>query len=264
MEPLDYLSINKALWNARTHYHFESAFYGQDAFEQGQDSLNQIELDLLGDINGLNVCHVQCHFGQDSLALARRGAHVTGIDFSEEAIARAQAMAARMKLPAQFICSDVYDLPANYHQKYDLVFTSYGVLGWLPDMQRWGQVMAHLVKPGGRLILVEFHPALWMLENDQREIAYSYFNAEPIVETEQGTYADKDAPISLQSVGWNHALGEVLGALTPNFRIKTFQEFNYSPYNIFADGLEFEPGRWCVKHLGPKLPLVYAVEAVRD
>jgi 2-polyprenyl-3-methyl-5-hydroxy-6-metoxy-1,4-benzoquinol methylase len=113
-----------------------------------------IELELLGNVKGLSILHLQCHFGQDSLSLARMGAHVTGIDLSDKAIKTAQELNAELHLNAEFICSDIYDLPQHLNKQFDIVFTSYGTIGWLPDLNKWAQIIHHFLKPEGKFIFV--------------------------------------------------------------------------------------------------------------
>ncbi|MBL7896221.1 MAG: class I SAM-dependent methyltransferase [Bacteroidia bacterium] len=262
MKNEDYLIYNKESWNARTEHHFNSGFYEVDAFKQGKNMLNSIELDLLGDIKGKSVLHLQCHFGQDTLSLARLGAKVTGVDFSEEAIKKAKQLNDDLKLDARFICCDVYTLPQHLNELFDIVFTSYGVIGWLPDMDKWAGVISHFLKPGGKFVMAEFHPVVWMFDNDFSKVEYNYFKADAIVETENGTYADKSAPIKTTTISWNHGLAEVLEALLKNgLRLNKFQEFDYSPYPCFNHVVETEPGKWHIKHIGNRIPMVYALVA---
>src|SRR6187551_1118010 len=162
---LNYLDINKASWNQRTAVHVASDFYGVDAFVKGKSSLQQIELGLLGDVAGKSILHLQCHFGQDTLSLARLGAKVTGVDLSDVAITEARKLARELGLSTDFICCNVYDLPQQLEQQFDVVFTSYGAIGWLPDLDRWAQIVRRFLKPGGRLVLVEFHPFVWMFDD---------------------------------------------------------------------------------------------------
>lgn len=262
--PANYAEINRTLWNTKTAHHVASEFYNVPGFVAGETSLNAIELALLGDVAGQSVLHLQCHFGQDSLSLSRMGAQVTGVDLSDKAITEARALNTQLGLDAQFICADVYELPQHLAQQFDVVFTTYGVLGWLPDMDRWATVVAHFLKPGGRLLLVEFHPVVWMFDNSFTRFDYSYFNRETITELETGTYADRAAPIATTSVSWNHSLSEVLGALLRhNLEIQHFDEYDYSPYNCFA-GLEDVGARhYQFPHLSGKLPMVYSVVACK-
>ncbi|OZI09074.1 SAM-dependent methyltransferase [Siphonobacter sp. BAB-5385] len=260
---MDYLEKNRNTWNQRTLYHLQSDFYDLEGFMKGATSLKDIELGLLGEVAGKTILHLQCHFGQDTLSLARMGAKVTGVDLSDIAIYSAESLAIQMDLlTPQFICSDVYDL--NLNQQFDLVFTSYGVIGWLPDLDRWAEVIARHLKPGGRLVFAEFHPVVWMFDSHFRYVQYSYFNTEAIEETTQGTYADPDAPITTDSVGWNHSLGEVLSSLiSQGLQVNFFQEYDYSPYDCFAETLEVEPGKFRIRHLDAKIPMVYALQAVK-
>src|SRR5215217_1434203 len=179
---INYLEINNALWNERVNHHLDSDFYDVEGFKAGNTSLKEIELELLGNPEGKELLHLQCHFGQDTLSLARMGATVTGIDFSETGIEAANALAQELNIPATFICSDVYEANKVIRSKADIIFTTYGVLGWLPDLQRWAKVVADCIKPGGELILVEFHPVTWMYDNEFNKPTYSYFNKEMIIE----------------------------------------------------------------------------------
>ncbi len=258
----NYIEINRALWDEKTRHHIASAFYKMDDFLAGATSLKDIELALLGDVKGKSVLHLQCHFGQDSLSLARMGAHVTGVDFSGEAIRKAEELNSQLGLNAQFICSDIYKLPEKLEGQFDIVYTSYGVLGWLPDMKEWARVVSTFLKPAGTFVLVEFHPVVWMFDNDFTSIQYSYFNKEAIVETLSGTYANRDAAIQMTEIGWNHDLSEVMqNLLSAGLTITSFQEFDYSPFNCFRNTAEPIPGRFQINGLEGKIPMVYALKA---
>jgi SAM-dependent methyltransferase len=262
MRYTQFMNTNRALWNARTPIHVGSEFYGVEAFRRGRCTLNAIELELLNDFRNKSLLHLQCHFGLDSLSLARRGAQVTGVDFSEAAIREARLLAKSVELPADFICANIYDLPEQLTGQYDFVFTSYGVIGWLPDLETWAEIIAHYLKPGGQFVMAEFHPVLWMFDNEFRHIVYSYFQDAPIIEKENGTYADVHADIELESVSWNHSLDQVLGALiAAGLRISEFLEFDFSPYNCFSNTVESSPGRFQIKGMEGKLPMVFALKA---
>ncbi|ESU22671.1 Methyltransferase type 12 [Flavobacterium enshiense DK69] len=262
--PKDYLDINKRTWNSKTDVHVTSDFYDVEGFLNGKNTLNEIELSILGDVSGKKILHLQCHFGQDTLSLARLGAKATGVDLSDKAIEKAKELNTKMNLDAQFITCDVYDLPNHLNEKFDIVFTSYGTIGWLPDLDKWAKVINHFLKPGGKLVFAEFHPMVWMFDNDFKEVFYSYFNVETIIEDESGTYADRNAEISAQTVTWNHPLSEVLNALISNgLTIDSFNEYDYSPYNCFNETEEFEKGKFRIKHLGNKIPMVYSLTAVK-
>lgn len=260
----NYLAINKNAWNNRTETHLTSAFYDLDGFMKGKSSLNEIELQLLGDITGKSILHLQCHFGQDTLSLERMGAKVVGVDFSDKAITHAKQIAKDLNANATFICCDVYDLPNHLNEEFDIVFVSYGTIGWLPDLNKWAKVVAKYLKPNGRFVFVEFHPVVWMFDDNFERISYRYFNTGPIVETENGTYADKTADLTLESVTWNHGLGEVVNSLINNgLAIASLHEFDYSPYNCFNKTVALEPGKYRIKHLANNIPMVYSIEAIK-
>ena len=266
MENYDvYFETNRSLWNKKTPVHVASEFYNMPAFLAGQTSLNQIELSELGDVAGKSILHLQCHFGQDSLSWARMGAHVTGIDISDEAIAEAQKLNEQLGLNAKFVRSNLYDLKENLQGQFDIVFTSYGTIGWLPDLDKWADIIDHFLKPGGTFYIAEFHPVLWMYNDSFTKIEYAYHNTyEPIVTETTGTYADRDAAISQKEYGWNHGLGEVVTALTRRGICPEFlHEFPYSPYNCFANMVQGPDGNWRIKGLEDKLPMIYSIKATK-
>ena len=178
----DYLEINRKSWNSRVDVHLKSDFYDVKGFLEGESSLNDIELGLLGDIKGKSILHLQCHFGQDTISLGRLGANVTGVDLSDKAIDNAKILAKKANVNATFICCDIYDLPTYLNEQFDIVFTSYGVIGWLPDMGKWAKIISNYLKPNGKFIFVEFHPILWVFDDDFKRIEYNYFNSGAIRE----------------------------------------------------------------------------------
>lgn len=261
---LNYLEKNRNSWNRRTEYHIGSEFYDVKGFLEGNTSLKSIELALLGDLRGKSILHLQCHFGQDTISLARMGAEATGVDLSDTAINNARQLAEKAKMAAEFICCDLYSLPLHLDRQFDLVFTSYGTIGWLPDLDKWAKIVARYLKPGGRFIFVEFHPMVWTFDDDFEKIGYNYFNTGPIVETESGTYADRNAPIHNEYISWNHPTSEMLNSLIGNgLVLKSFNEFDYSPYNCFKHTEEYEPGKFRIQHIGNRIPMVFALEAVK-
>ena len=147
-----YFDANKEGWNKKTAIHKTSSFYDLENFKKGKSSLNKIELDEVGDVKGKALLHLQCHFGMDTLSWAKEGAIVTGVDISDEAIQLANELSAELNIPAQFICCNVYDTSNHVHQKFDIIFTSYGTIGWLPSLKPWAKVIAQNLKPGGVFI----------------------------------------------------------------------------------------------------------------
>ncbi|WP_340201594.1 class I SAM-dependent methyltransferase [Ascidiimonas sp. W6] len=265
MKPIEnYKEINKASWNNKVPIHVASTFYDFPGFLNGKSSLNSIELNLLGDIQGKSILHLQCHFGLDSLSLSRLGAHVTGVDLSDKAIEKAKELSQEIKSNTSFICCDLYDLPKYLDQQFDLVFTSYGTIGWLPNINKWSQLIAHFLKPNGKFVFVEFHPVVWMFDDYFKEIKYNYFNKKAIVEKEEGTYAEKNAPIQQDYISWNHSLSDVINNLIKNnIEITSFEEFDYSPYDCFKETEKIEPGKFRIKHLKSKIPMVYSIVGIK-
>ena len=157
----EYLESNRALWDEWTSIHVRSEFYDVESFKRGGIRLRPYELEEIGDVAGKDVLHLQCHFGLDTLSFARLGARVTGADFSAPAIAQARALAEELGLDARFVQSNLYDLPSTLQGDFDVVYTSRGVIGWLPDLDRWAEVAAHFVRPGGIFYITEGHPVMW-------------------------------------------------------------------------------------------------------
>ncbi len=258
----NYLEVNRESWNNCTPVHLSSDFYGVEEFIAGKTSLNPIELELLGDITGKKILHLQCHFGQDSISLARLGAEVTGVDFSDAAIHAARELAGKCNVKCRFVESDVYALPGHLEDEFDMIFTSYGVIGWLPDLHKWAGVIKHFLKPGGKLLLVEFHPVMWIFDEHFDRVTYNYFNAGPILEESSGTYTDRDAPIHYRTISWNHSLSEIFRVLEGNgMRLKYFQEYDYSPYNCFKDLIERRPREFVLEKYPGMLPMVFSLVA---
>ena len=260
----NYININRQSWNSRTDAHLKSDFYDMESFLKGNSSLNDIELQLLGDVQGKSILHLQCHFGQDSISLSRLGAEVTGVDLADKAIASAKEIAGKTNSTTKFICCDIYDLPNHLDEQFDFVFTSYGTIGWLPDLQKWANIISKFLKPNGQFIFVEFHPVIWMFDDDFEKIKYNYFNSGAIVENESGTYAQRNAEITQQNVTWNHAISEVVNSLIKSgLAIKSLDEYDYSPYNCFNKTIEIAPKKFRIMHLDNKIPMVYSIVAIK-
>lgn len=256
----DYIAINKELWNQRTGVHAGSEFYDIPGFLAGKNSLKEIELPLLGALHDKTVLHLQCHFGQDTLSLARMGATVTGVDLSDAAITLANELTQQLGLErkAQFVCCDLYSTQDHLNGAFDTVFTSYGTIGWLPDLDKWAAVVNHFLKPGGSFVMADFHPAIWMFDDNFKEIIYSYFNTQTIVEETEGTYTDGGSGIRHTSYSWNHPLSEIVTALTAQgLQLQVFREVDFSPYNCFNNTIE-KNGRFYIRGMEGKLPMVYA------
>ncbi|NRD71983.1 class I SAM-dependent methyltransferase [Shewanella sp. VB17] len=260
---MDYLETNKSAWDKRTKIHVGSKFYDVEAFLDGSCSLMEIERAEL-DVKGKSLLHLQCHFGLDSLSWVREGAQVTGIDLSSVAIEQAQDLAQRSELEAEFICSDVYSVTEKLNRQFDIVFTSYGVICWLPDLTRWAHVISDNLKPGGEFYMAEFHPLEAIFGG------YNYFSqAEPDID-EEATYTENCTGEKETVVTWPHPISEVLNALiVAGLEIKMYNEFDFSPYDAFADLQQEmvtdqqgnEHARYVLMHNAQRVPLVYSISA---
>lgn len=260
----NYLDINRESWDKKVEPHQSSEFYFMEEFMAGKNSLNSIELALMGDVKGKKILHLQCHFGQDSLSLARMGAKVTGVDFSPKAIERAKLLAKELGQEVDFILSDVYQLPEVLKGEFDMVFTSFGVLGWLRSMKDWARVVSHFLKPQGKLFLIEFHPFVWMYDEDFTHLKYSYFNQGPIVEEFEGTYANREADIKNKYVSWNHPLSDIFSSLiSADIELLDFKEYNYSPYDCFKQNKKIADRKFQIPILGAGAPHVYSLVGVK-
>ena len=255
-DPRDFIGINRDCWNRRTEIHVNSAFYDMPGFKAGATSLKPFELALLGDVAGRSILHLQCHFGQDTLSLARMGAEVTGVDFSEAALKVARETAGELDLTAEFVLSNVLELDLG--RKFDTLFASYGVLGWVPDVAEWMAVAARHLEPGGELILVEFHPLIWLFD-EQAQVDY-FHSAMPDVETQLGSYTDGGEDVELTSCYWDHTLADVLSAARKaGLEVLVFEEYDHSPYPL-AGMVERAPGEYVLgDRAGQRLPHCYAI-----
>lgn len=261
---LEYVRINREAWNKKVELHYASEFYAVNDFIEGRCSLKLIEKKLLGELRGKSVLHLQCHFGQDTLSLNRLGAEVVGVDFSDEAIKKANELNEVIHGSARFICCDIYDLHHHLNEKFDIVFSSYGTIGWLPNLDLWAEQISRFLKPDGKFIFVEFHPVVWMFDDEFARISYNYFNEKPYLEKNIGSYANRQSEIQYETVFWNHGLGEVVGSLlSKEIQIVNFEEHDYSPYNCFQGMEELEPGKFRISKFGRKLPLVYSLVGKR-
>ena len=257
---MNYLKINREAWNDKTVVHLQSVFYDQKAFFAGKNSLKNPELDVLGDVKGKRILHLQCHFGQDTLSLVRMGAKVTGLDFSEVAIENAIRISKELGLDAQFVCSDVCELPKELINQFDIVFTSYGTIGWFPDLAPWAETIKNALVPGGKFIMVDFHPFVWTFDNDMKYIQYDYFNSEPIEEEIEGSYADRNAPIKTKTISWNHGIGEILNTLIQaGISIHEFSEMDFSPFDCFSNLKKLEEDKFVFSHIEPAIPMIYRI-----
>jgi SAM-dependent methyltransferase len=260
----DYLQSNQHLWNEWTRLHEQAPAYKVQEFKAGTSTLRPIERAELPDVAGKSLLHLQCHFGLDTLSWAREGAIVTGVDLSDQSIALARSISSELNIPATFICSDLFELPNALSGSFDIVFTSYGVLNWLADLQHWATIVAHFLKPGGIFYIVEFHPFSRIFDSDSPElkVANSYFfSEEPFRFEIQGSYA-AEAGTPLHGYNWNHSLSEVFNALIEaGLRIERFNEFPFTLRERIAGMVQGEDGLWRLTCQHGMVPLLFSLQA---
>ena len=258
----EYFDNNKALWNAKVPIHLNADLYNMEAFMAGESSLDKATLAHLGDVTGKKVLHLQCHFGQDTLSLARMGAKVTGLDISDVAVGKAKELNAILDLDAAFVCCNIFDAKEHIDEQFDIVFASFGTIIWLPELEKWADIIQHFLKPGGRFVFLDFHPVMDMLNWDTCAFEYDYFNMKkPYMEITQGTYADANANINMKEYFWNHSFTEVIQSLQKaNLKMETMAEYDYSPYDIFGEMIKRADREYTMKRMPVAFPYFYALE----
>lgn len=265
-DPANWRATNRANWDERVPIHLASDFYDVPGFVAGDDALRDFELAEVGDVDGRTLLHLQCHIGLDTLSWARRGATVTGLDFSAPAVDVARGLAEQIgATTARFVAADVYDaVAALAGQTFDIVYTGLGALCWLPDIDRWARTAAALVAPGGFLYLAEFHPYADILADDGRTLAADYFRNDPTVWDQPSTYADSSATLGANvTVEWRHGVGEVVSALlAAGLRLEFLHEHDFSLFAHFP-ALEREGGRYRFPAAQPRVPLMYSLRAAK-
>jgi SAM-dependent methyltransferase len=265
-----YTSTNRQNWNERVPIHARSQMYDVAGFRAGASSLHSIEIEELGDdVLNKRLLHLQCHFGLDTLSWARRGAQVTGVDFSDAAIALAQQLSDELQIPATWICADVLALRDVVAEQYDIVYTSYGVLPWLADLRRWAQAIADSLVPGGVFYIVEDHPLTSVFSNENEATKFTavhdYFSSPEPTRWEPGpTYTDGDEIVPTPNYEWMHSLGEVITALaTARLQIAFVHEFPVCAWRRFP-WLELGTDGWWHLSAGePSIPLTFSLRATK-
>ncbi|GAA2258823.1 class I SAM-dependent methyltransferase [Streptomyces amakusaensis] len=269
--PDGWREANRSNWDGRVPIHVASDFYDLDAFRAGKEVLRDFEVAEVGEVTGRTLLHLQCHFGQDTLAWARRGAkRVVGLDFSEPAVEAARGLATDLGMGpdrAAFVAADVYDArEAVPDPVYDIVYTGTGALSWLPDIRSWAETAASLVAPGGFLYLAEFHPITDVLDDGTgSHVVHDYFSREPWIEDETDTYTDSDAKlVHTRSVEWQHPIGDVVSAIcATGLRLEFLHEHDVSLFPRFDNFVTADDGYYRFPAEKPKIPLMYSLKATR-
>jgi ubiquinone/menaquinone biosynthesis C-methylase UbiE len=255
---------NERAWDDKTPYHVNTKFYDPPSFLNGQSTLKGVELDLCGSVAGLDLLHLQCHIGLDTLSWARLGARVTGVDFSGEAIASARQLADRAGIEATFLKSDVQRLPTTLNDRFDLVVSTYGALCWLGDLETWANGIARVLRPSGRFVLVEFHPILDVIHGGCISNRHTYFGNGARELKSRGTYANRDADITFTEYLWQHPVSEVVTALiNAHLRLDSQIEYPFCSYQIVTALDEEVNGYWRSSENPNRVPYLYSLVASR-
>jgi SAM-dependent methyltransferase len=263
-DPRAWVATNRAWWDERAPVHAASAFYDLARFDPRLPASRAFESADLGDLRGRSLVHLQCHLGTDTLRWAALGADVVGLDFSEPAIAAARRLAAGTGLDAEFVLADVHDAVAALGGRtFDVVYTGFGALNWLPDIDRWADVACSLVAPGGVLYVAEFHPFTWVFGDDDLSLAYDYWA--PVAEEAAGSYVDRRLPtVHDRTAERNPTIGAVLTAVARHLRVRSVGEHDLTlyprwPWLVRDD----EEDSWRLPPGMPRLPLVWTLLAER-
>jgi SAM-dependent methyltransferase len=263
-------TANRDLWDAWTRLHVTSEFYDVPGFKSGQSSLDSVELGGVGDVRGRSLLHLQCHFGLDTLSFARLGARVTGVDFSSEAIGHARRLATELGLEARFVYADVTQaLSLLEGEEFDVVFTSYGALSWLPELGPWARTIAGALKPAGRFFVADHHPTVWIFDDESREMElryrYGYFDRGALRTEEKGSYAVPDGDYEGVSYCWQHTFDDIVGSLlAAGLRITSLREYPYLSFQWFPFMEKGDDGFWRMPEGGPDIPLMFSLTATKD
>jgi len=264
------INENRASWDERTAIHVNSAFYDVDGFLAGDSTLAPFEAQELGSVDGARLVHLQCHFGLDTLSWARLGAEATGVDISGAAIDAARALAERAGIDAEFVESDVYDARSKLEGTFDVVYTGHGALNWLPDLERWAEVVSSLLAPGGRFYIVEFHPILNVMDDDDLVLDPTYpffFDPEGMTFDDDEDYADPQASlVHSRTHEWAHPVSEVVGSLIDaGLAIDALHEFDVISYQRwpFLERVDGPRPLYKIPSGKPQVPLEYSIVATK-
>ncbi|MEA2682465.1 MAG: hypothetical protein QOK05_793 [Chloroflexota bacterium] len=265
------MEANRVHWNELAAVNAASEFYDLEGIREGRSTLYEWELEEVGDVSGRSLLHLQCHIGTDTVSWARRGAIVTGVDFAADALREARALATDCGVEVRFVQSNIYNLATTLEGQFDIVYTSRGVLGWMPDLAGWAKVVGRFVKPGGIFYIEEYHPLCWLLDEkkDAPAFAYDYFAPDPIVDETPGSYADASARVEHpRTYGWNYRMGDLVSFLVAEgFRIEFLHErpgcgSQVTPYLVQDPSSERR--RFIMPPDQPQVPLSFSLRAVRE
>jgi len=266
------MSVNRhnlVHWNEVTPHHVASPMYRTEDFRRGEIVLDPVVRSAVGDIAGKRLLHLQCHFGLDTLSLARMGARVTGIDFSPPAIEQARTLAREAKLEAEFVCADVLTPPDGL-KDFDIVFASWGAIYWIGDIDAWMRVASEALRTGGRLFLCEGHPAMLMLDERSPpdaplQVRWPYDSPEPHIEIGDFDYAGARQVSANRTEGYLHGLARILNAaMRAGLTIRGFSEGDRVPWKALNQLVKLDRNYWGLPAGAPLVPLNFILHAVKE
>jgi SAM-dependent methyltransferase len=263
--------LNRAYWDSLAEVHGSDRYYDDEALVAGADTLSALESagvrEAVGAVAGLDVLHVQCHIGHDTISLSRRGARVTGVDFSPASLTRARELARRAGVRAEFVEADSTALPPTLHNRFDLAYATIGVMCWIGDAEAWMRSVASVLRPSGRLLLVDLHPLFQMIETvNPLTMDFPYTNDGGRRFDVDGSYADRSARLAAtESVQYAHSLGElVTAAVQAGLRVERLDEHTEIDFDPRGDVLEAgEDGRYRLRVGAEALPVAFTLIARR-
>jgi SAM-dependent methyltransferase len=261
-----FFETNLKRWNELVDINAKSRYYDLEGFKSGKISLLPIELDELGDVAGKTLLHLQCHFGMDTLSWAKLGAQVTGIDFSDRAITLAQDLSKELDIPARFINANLYDIPNILNEKFDIVYTSYGTICWLPNLTQWAQIIKKSLNSGGIFYIIDGHPFGFIIDEKQEpfKVGFNYFSeGKPVFFDDGDAYADPSTDLKNQaSYQWDHPMSEIINVLlNAKLKIEYLHEFPFSFHKIHPDMERREDGYYEFYNLKFSVPMMFSIKA---
>lgn len=260
------IDANRENWDERVPIHVASSFYDVAGFRAGRNTLHPFELDELIDVAGSDLVHLQCHFGMDTLSWARLGANVTGLDFSEAAMQQARTLASELNIEADFITANVYDaVDALQHRQFDIVYVNMGSLVWLPDVRAWANVVAQLLRPGGRLYMLDGHPYSHVFGEDALTVEVDYFSPDPTRWDEPGSYADTNASTDHNTTfEWAHSIGSIITSLAnAGLHVDFLRERSEAYYQRWPFLEPHADGTYRMPADMPTIPMTYSLMATK-
>lgn len=260
---------NKEWWDEVVPVHLRAKeVYKIKELKAGCITLDNTEIKEIGIVKDKTLIHLQCHIGLDTLSWAKLGAQVTGVDMSTQAINSAREIANDTKTSCDFIELDIFDIPSSnlFKKQYDIVYTSYGILPWISDIEKWAEILYELTIKGGIFYMIDFHPIIYTIDIDYDytiQIVRDYFHSNnPNIYYNEADYADPNYTSNKSIYTWNWSLGDVITSLSSaGFKINFLHEFNYSKEKVYSNLKKNELGYWYIPGFESKIPLIFSVKA---